>query len=201
MSAQPGDPRCTVIVLAGPSGSGKSRLTRATGATQLRLDDLYRADTDPQLPMAGGRIDWDDVRSWDADAATTALDELLRTGRTVAPVYSIQQNRAVGSHLVDLCGSRVVVAEGIFAPDLLTICRQRGVEVTPVWLDRFRHANFSRRLRRDLAQHRKPPALLLRRGLQLWRQEDAKRSRALELGFRPLGMRQALALVRRLQRA
>ena len=73
MSAQPGDPRCTVIVLAGPSGSGKSRLTRATGATQLRLDDFYRADTDPQLPMAGGRIDWDDVRSWDADAATTAL--------------------------------------------------------------------------------------------------------------------------------
>lgn len=200
MNSASGDaPGRTVILLAGPSGSGKSRLTRLTGAPQLRLDDFYRADTDPDMPMVDGRIDWDDARSWDAQAATIALDELLRTGRARVPVYSIQLNRATGEHEVDLTDSAVVVAEGIFAPDLLRCCRSKGVEVTPVWLDRSRHTNFSRRLRRDLKQHRKPPALLLRRGLQLWREEPAMRSRALELGFRPMAMAEAVALVHSLQ--
>ncbi|GAA1389261.1 uridine kinase [Luteococcus peritonei] len=198
-SATPGDRPRTVILLAGPSGSGKSRLTRATGAPQLRLDDFYRADTDEHLPMVDGRIDWDDVRSWDTGAAARAVDALVRCGRTEAPLYSIQLNRATGSHVVDLEGSPVVVAEGIFAPDLLATCRDQGVEVTPLWLDRSRHANFARRLRRDLKQHRKPPAVLVRRGLQLWREERAKRTRALELGFRPMGMAQAVTLVRELQ--
>lgn len=189
----------TVILLAGPSGSGKSRLVRVTGARQLRLDDFYFADTQPGLPMRDGRIDWDDVGSWDVEAAVRALQELVATGRTMAPLYSIQQNRATGTHRVELAPGEVLVAEGIFAPDLLAHCRTRGVLVRPVWLDRPRVANFSRRLRRDLAQKRKPPAVLVRRGMVLLREEHAKRDHALALGFEPMTMRRLEALVGQLQ--
>lgn len=190
----------TVILLAGPSGSGKSRLVRTSGAAQLRLDDFYLDHDAPGLPRRpDGLVDWDDVGSWNMESAIAALDEVLRTGGCTAPDYSISLSRAQGSHRVELGSGRVLIAEGIFAPDLLAACRERGIDVTPLWLDRSRHANFSRRLRRDLANKRKPPLVLLERGGRLWREEPGKRRRAVELGFRPIGMRQAVALVRQLQ--
>ena len=44
-----------VVILAGPSGSGRSRLAaclhRAHGWPVVRLDDFYRDGADPSLPM------------------------------------------------------------------------------------------------------------------------------------------------------
>ena len=39
-----------VVVLAGPSGSGKSRLAEHAGLPVLRLDDFYKSAGDPGLP-------------------------------------------------------------------------------------------------------------------------------------------------------
>lgn len=188
----------TVVLLAGPSGSGKSRLARVTGAPQLRLDDFYLDEDHPDLPRRNGRIDWDDVGTWDADGALRALQQLVAGGRAIVPDYSISQSRRTGTRTVDLKGCPVVIAEGIFAIDLLARCQLAGLPVVPVWLDRPRNLNFSRRLRRDLRQHRKPPAVLVRRGMMLWRDEPGLRRRAVGLGFQPRSMRRAEALVRAL---
>lgn len=188
----------TVILLAGPSGSGKSRLARVTGAAQLRLDDFYLDEEHPDLPRREGRIDWDDAATWDAEAALRALQQLAATGRAIVPEYSISQSRRTGTHTVDLGGCPVVIAEGIFAVDLLAHCQTAALPVVPVWLDRPRNLNFSRRLRRDLKQHRKPPAVLVRRGMMLWRDEPALRARARALGFEPRSMHRAEAMVREL---
>jgi len=40
-----------VVVLAGPSGIGKSRLAALSGLPVLRLDDFYRSGDDPALPL------------------------------------------------------------------------------------------------------------------------------------------------------
>ncbi|AXE38248.1 uridine kinase family protein [Acidipropionibacterium virtanenii] len=184
---------CTVVLLAGPSGSGKSRLTRQLGVPQLRLDDFYRDGDDPGLPVIRSMVDWDDIASWSLDAAVTALCSLVEHGSARTPRYNLSTSRAEGTRPVITDGSPVILAEGIFAPDLLEPCRRAGLRVLPIWLDRSRDVNFVRRLRRDLHQHRKAPAVLVRRGLALRRSETAIRNRAVALGFQPCGMRRARA--------
>ena len=62
-------------MLAGPSGSGKSRLAArlhaAHGWPIFRLDDFYRDEDDPAMPRSEGLgiVDWDHPDSWDGDRA------------------------------------------------------------------------------------------------------------------------------------
>ncbi|ALN15519.1 MAG: uridine kinase [Acidipropionibacterium acidipropionici] len=184
---------CTVVLLAGPSGSGKSRLTRQLGVPQLRLDDFYRDGDDPDLPMVRSMVDWDDIASWNLEAAVAALCSLVECGSARTPRYNLSTSRAEGTRVVETDGAPVILTEGIFAPDLLEPCRRAGLDVLPIWIDRSRDVNFIRRLRRDLHQHRKPPAVLVRRGLALRGAEPGLRNLAVALGFQPCGMRRARA--------
>src|SRR5665811_1105500 len=73
----PRDGRRRVVIVAGPSGAGKSRLAahlqNRHGWPIVRLDDFYRDGDDPSLPILPmGVPDWDNPRSWDADAAVQA---------------------------------------------------------------------------------------------------------------------------------
>ncbi|HET9382012.1 MAG TPA: uridine kinase, partial [Streptomyces sp.] len=63
-----------VVLLCGPSGSGKSLLAARSGLPVLRLDDFYKDGDDPTLPLVtnSADIDWDHPDSWDADTAVTA---------------------------------------------------------------------------------------------------------------------------------
>jgi uridine kinase len=187
-----GAPR--LVLIAGASGSGKSRLAHGSGCPSLRLDDFYFDADHPGLPRTEfGITDWDDPRCWDAGAAVAALRELLATGRAVVPAYSISESRRVGSHEVRTNGASCVSAEGIFAIEFLATCRDAGLTPEAIYLDRPGALVFWLRLRRDLAKKRKPPLILLRRGLALWRAQPALRRKALAAGFTPLGMRAATA--------
>ena len=161
-------------MLAGPSGSGKSRLAAETGLPVLRLDDFYRRGDDPSLPLIdhganAGLVDWDDPRSWHTDEAVRAICELAAVGRTVAPVYDLSRNGPSGTHEVDLEGARLFVAEGIFAQEVVAACAEREVLAAALCLRQQPLVTFWRRLTRDLREHRKPPLVLLRRGWALMR--------------------------------
>lgn len=185
-----------LVLLAGPSGSGKSRLAREVGALTLRLDDFYFDADHPGLPLTShGFIDWDDAATWDVDAAAQAVAALAQDGTAEVPVYSIAESKRVGEQTVRTAGHHCVIAEGIFAIELLPALRARGISVDPLYLDRSRTLVALLRLRRDLAKHRKPVGVLLRRGLDLWHAQPALRARAIGAGFVPLSMR---AAVRRL---
>jgi uridine kinase len=185
-----------LVLIAGASGSGKSRLAHASGCPSLRLDDFYFDADHPGMPCTSlGITDWDDPRSWDAETAIEALRTLLETGRTVVPTYSIGESRRTGSHQLRLDGAPCLTAEGIFAIEFLATCREAGVPAEAIYLDRPALLVFALRLRRDLAHKRKPPLILLRRGLALWRAQPALKRKALAAGFTPLGMRAATALL------
>jgi uridine kinase len=191
---------CTVILLAGASGSGKSRLAAATGCPRLNLDDFYHDGDHADLPHALGIVDWDDPRSWDRDAAVAAVVALCRTGVAEVPVYDISHNRRSGHRVVDLVGEPVLIAEGVFAPEIVAPLRASGVAMDAVYLDRPRTATLLRRFLRDVAEHRKPVWLLVRRGIALWRAEPQMRAHALALGCRPVSMAEATRAVENARR-
>ena len=192
-----------VIVLAGPSGAGKSRLATRLGFPVLRLDDFYKDGSDPTLPVIAtganaGLVDWDHPDSWRPEDAVAALEKLCRTGRADVPVYDIAQDGRCGWQTLDLDGSAYFVAEGIFAQDVVADCRRLGLLAEAYCVRQHPLVTFWRRLTRDLREHRKPPLVLVRRGLALLRAQRSVVDDAVAKGCTPVTPEQAHAAVRRL---
>ena len=165
-----------VIVLAGPSGSGKWHLAERLELPILRLDDFYRDGADPLLPRIttganAGLVDWDDPASWLCDEAVDALAALCRAGlRRDAGLLDLGQRphrhpdavpvrclpRGGGGDLRAPRG-RPASLGGLLAA---AYCLRQHPMVT-----------FWRRLSRDLREHRKPPLVLVRRGVALMRDQ------------------------------
>lgn len=194
-------PPAQVLVLGGPSGSGKSRwsaqLSREHGWPVVRLDDYYKDGGDPTLPMLSLDVpDWDDVQSWRCADAVDALELLCRTGELIAPVYDISTSAASGTQQVRLGEARTVIAEGIFAPYVIEPLRSRGLLAGAYCVHHNRWVTFARRLVRDLSERRKPPLMLVRRGLRLARAEPQIVQEQMRLGaetIRPKDLARRLA--------
>jgi len=192
-----------VIVLAGPSGAGKSRLAERSGLPVLRLDDFYKSAGDPTLPVIAdgpnaGVVDWDDPASWLPEDALAALAELCRDGRAEIPVYDITQDGRCGSQTLDLGGSPIFVAEGIFAHHVVGPCREAGLLAAAYCVRQHPLVTFWRRLTRDLREHRKPPLVLLRRGVALLREQRHLVAQVVAHGCEPVSPEQAATQIRRL---
>jgi uridine kinase len=196
-----------VVVVAGPSGSGKTvlcrRLSRDRGWPVVNLDDFYKDGDDPTLPrvaLPGGEpvVDWDSPESWSGQAALEALRTLCRQGQVDLPVYDIPRNARVGTRTVERGAAAYVLVEGIFADRMVGPCRDAGLLADAVCVHNPRLLTFWRRLVRDLREHRKPPWVLVRRGLSLLRSEPDIVARAREAGCRvvssPLAFEELRAL-------
>ena len=178
-----------VIVLAGPSGSGKSHLSRRLGLPTLNLDDFYKDGDDPTLPrldLGGGApiVDWDSPASWHHAHALDAIERLCTEAAAEVPVYDIAASRRVGHRSLDLTGAAHFLAEGIFAQEVVAECVRRDLLADAVCVTQHPAVTFVRRLTRDLREHRKPPLVLVRRGLHLLHVQRDIVSRARALGCR-----------------
>jgi uridine kinase len=192
-----------VIVLAGPSGSGKSHLAKRLALPVLRLDDFYRDGSDPALPRItsganAGLVDWDDPASWLCSEAVDALATLCRTGTVETPVYSIARNGRTGTQTLSLSGAPLVVAEGIFAHHVVGPLQSAGLLAAAYCLRQHPMVTFWRRLTRDLREHRKPPLVLVRRGLALARDQRRIVAEAVAAGCQAVSSDEAYRLVRAL---
>lgn len=191
--------RARVVILAGPSGAGKtrlsSRLQEAHGWPIVRLDDFYRDHHDSALPRHEtlDLPDWDHPDSWNAVAALEALEELVTTGRTTTPTYDISTSQATGTTEVTCRESDLVLAEGIFAAELIAPLRERGLLRAAYCVRSGRLKTFALRLVRDLAERRKPPLVLLRRGWALLHAEPALVKSLTQLGAVPVTAREVEA--------
>lgn len=183
-----------VVLLCGPSGSGKSLLSARSGLPVLRLDDFYKEGDDPTLPLVEGSsdIDWDHPGSWDADAAVAAVVALCRTGRAEVPSYDISTSSRTGTATVDFGGAPVFIAEGVFAAEIVDRCRELGVLADALCLNRGPVRTFRRRFLRDLREGRKSVPFLLRRGWRLMRQERSIIARQTALGAHACDKEEAL---------
>ena len=196
----PGDGRRRVVIIAGPSGAGKSRLAahlqERHGWPIVRLDDFYRDGDDPSLPILRmGVPDWDNPRSWHADAAAHALVGLCQNGAVDLPTYDIGSSRTVGHSAVTAEPGQLILAEGIFAAEIIADLAAAGVLAAAYCVHAGRWLTFCRRLVRDLAERRKPPWVLWRRGLLLCRLEPEIVTRHVALGAQPVSAAEAMTAV------
>jgi uridine kinase len=136
------------------------------------------------------------VGSWDSQAALAAIATLCADGRADVPIYDISLDRRVGTRSLDLGPARAFVGTGIFAAELVGTLSGRGLLADAVVVRRSRIKNFLRRLLRDLAEHRKPPWTLARRGFALMRAEPDVVARQMALGCRPCDREGTLAALR-----
>ncbi|MCJ1677749.1 uridine kinase [Streptomyces sp. APSN-46.1] len=183
-----------VVLLTGPSGSGKSSLAARSGLPVLRLDDFYKEGDDPSLPLVGGSsdIDWDSPLSWDADTAVAAIEELCAGGRTEVPVYDIATSSRTGTESLDISRTPLFIAEGIFAADIVARCQELGLLADAICLRGRPSTTFRRRLLRDLREGRKSVLFLLRRGYRLMRAERGIVARHTALGAHACARDEAL---------
>jgi uridine kinase len=185
-----------VVLLAGPSGTGKSHLAELVGLPVVRLDDFYRDGDDEAMPRSPlGIVDWDDPRSWDGDRAVAALETLCTTGEADMPIYDIAADGTVGHRPVSTEGSPLIIAEGIFADQIVGALRDRGLLAAAICIRHHRLVTFVRRFQRDLREHRKPPLTLLRRGLLLLRDDPQVVRRCIAAGCDPLRPKPARRLI------
>jgi uridine kinase len=169
----------------------------------VNLDDFYKDGDDPGLPhlsLPGGEVivDWDDPASWLCEEAADALEKLCRTGAADVPVYEISRNGRTGHRTVDIGDAPYVVAEGIFAQEVVASCRGRGILAAAICVRNHPMLTFWRRLTRDLRERRKPPHVLVRRGWLLMRQEPRIVAHAVALGCEPMTPDEAYDRVRAL---
>lgn len=195
-----------MIVLAGPSGAGKSRLAERVGLPILRLDDFYKNGSDPSLPTItsgpnAGLTDWDHPDSWLCDDALAAIRTLCTEGRATVPIYDIAHDGRVGEQELDLEGSPLVVAEGIFAHEVVPAATRDGLVAAAYCVTHHPLVTFWRRLVRDLRERRKPPLVLLRRGWALLRVHGQVVQHAVDLGCREVTPHQAYDEIRAMMRA
>ncbi|MHB9853215.1 uridine kinase family protein [Streptomyces krungchingensis] len=193
MGTQPPIPT-RVVLLCGPSGSGKSLLAADSGLPVLRLDDFYKEGTDPTLPLVEDSqdIDWDHPLSWDADTAVAAIEQLCRTGGTTIPVYDISLSARTGSETLRFERTPLFIAEGVFAAEIVERCRELGLLADALCLSRGPVTTFRRRFVRDLREGRKSVPFLLRRGWRLMRAERSIVARQAALGAHPCDKAEAL---------
>jgi len=178
-----------VVLLTGPSGCGKSRVTRRLGLPVLPLDNFYFDHDHPGMPKRFGIVDWDDPATWDSAGALAALTALCTTGHTEMPDYDIPTSSRVGTKQVKLGKSTIVIAEGVFAAELVAPCRDAGLLADAICLRRRRFVTFGFRLVRDLTEGRKSVLTLIRRGIGLYRQEPQLIANWEAKGCRPLNIR------------
>lgn len=185
-----------VVLLAGPSGSGKTSLVRRLGLPSISLDDFYKDDDDPAMPQRHGIIDWDSPDSWHKMRALDALLTVCRTGQAELPIYDIPTNKRTGKIHLDLKGAPIVIAEGIFASELVDDARAEDILADAICIVRPRAQTFFYRLMRDLGEARKPPTTLVRRGVTIAREEKGTIAKWVADGCQPLSFSEAEQVIR-----
>lgn len=185
-----------VVLLTGPSGSGKTSLVRRLGIPTINLDDFYFDHDQPGLPTRFGIVDWDDPATWNRTDAVDALVRVCRDGEVQVPIYDIPTSRRTGTRTFVANGSPVVVAEGIFAAEIVKDIEREQLLADAIVIARPRVTTFWFRLLRDLGEARKPPVTLFRRGWSLLRAEPEKIKKWQGQGCRKLSPTKAEVRIR-----
>lgn len=118
------DPPCRLVMLAGPSASGKTTTAhllaealrgRGTNAEIISLDDFYRGEH--QAPrLADGSHDYESVEALNIPEVLRCFGELIESGRCKMPVFDFSVRLPYPHRRPVVLGDRdIAIVEGIHA--------------------------------------------------------------------------------------
>jgi len=123
-------PNYKFVLLCGPSASGKtttahkleqSLINNGISASVISMDNFYKGIASyPLLPS--GEPDMESVKALDIDLLNECFSQLLRTGRSLLPVFDFaKQEQRLAEYRVEIGDNDVLIMEGIHAlnPEVL----------------------------------------------------------------------------------
>ncbi len=118
------DPNKKIILLAGPSSSGKTTTSsflvkelKKWGkiATTISLDNFYGGEHEMPL-LANGKPDFESVYSLDLQEMHRAFKEIIDCGKTDIPVFDfLKHKRSDERQIVDITNGGILIVEGLHA--------------------------------------------------------------------------------------
>ena len=114
--------RCKVIMLAGPSASGKTTTAKILGeelelmgspAEIISMDNFYRGEAN--VPRTkDGKPDFECVEALNIPQIENCIDELLKKGETDIPLFNFVKSEPSGDFKhIDLDHGKIAIIEGI----------------------------------------------------------------------------------------
>lgn len=124
MRISPGNSICKIIMISGPSSSGKTTTAKmiaeslgemGTGTKLISLDDFYRGEgMAPQLP--NGKFDYEDVEALNIAQVHNCLLDLMQQGYCDKPIFDFHVRKPKNyTERVTLNDSDIAIFEGIHA--------------------------------------------------------------------------------------
>ena len=116
--------KCRVVMLAGPSASGKTTTAKMLGeelenlgrpAQIVSMDDFYLGEARvPRTPR--GKPDFECVEALDIETIERCIGELLKTGESDIPTFDFTKSEPTGNTVhISLKGDKIAIIEGIHA--------------------------------------------------------------------------------------
>jgi uridine kinase len=114
-------PRMEVLLIGGPTCSGKTTLARALAsdlhATVMHADDYYRNSDQIESEYSeeyGLALQWDDPAACDLQELVSNLQQLIWTGQVLSPIYSFDEWRRIGWRILTRSKAQPVVVDGLY---------------------------------------------------------------------------------------
>ncbi len=116
--------KCRVVMLAGPSASGKTTTAKMLGeelealgscAEIISMDNFYLGEANvPRTPQ--GRPDFECVEALNIPEIERSIKELLRCGESDIPTFNFAKSEPTGKTIhISLKGGKIAIIEGIHA--------------------------------------------------------------------------------------
>jgi len=143
-----------------------------------------------------GRTDWENIATFDLEAASAALNSLLELGHAIVPIYDLTTDAITGTTIIET-KAQIVVAEGLFGVAIAERLAEEGRSATLLLLQHNAAAVAAQRVRRDLTERRLSAWLSVARSLRLLAREPVYRRAAKHAGARRVGRSELLDILQR----